>query len=225
MKQLKEVDLEKLSELPIDILTIDIKKKDREDYHSKRHSSWHPVSGIWPNKIVERLLQKNIGKSFDLTFSYYCKLVPKYMQYIFLDEFNPVRRYSWWYYIDEKGLIQKITYKRKRIYSVTSFDYKAEWVYQPVDSKKPWGKWTDNRVLVVKQGWIKYFEGKTLEYKKLLKQENLKKEKVRLDLQNTKSINANEALKKSKDKIKQEKLENKLKMIRKGFDPLTSFRN
>ena len=49
-----------------------------------------------PYKLSKRIIENNIGKSFDLAFSYYCSKVEKRYQDIFLNEFK----------IDEVDLIQ-----------------------------------------------------------------------------------------------------------------------
>jgi len=61
-----------------------------------------------PYKILYRILDNNIGKSFDLAFSYYCKKVDSQYQHLFLREFDKQRfqRYSN-YILDENKIIRK----------------------------------------------------------------------------------------------------------------------
>ena len=97
------------------------------------HDSWvffyhyfHPEND--PYKLSKRIIENNIGKSFDLAFSYYCSKVEKRYQDIFLNEFNSVR---YWrripkYYIDDNGLIQTNIKFKKQPVIIYSKDYKIE---------------------------------------------------------------------------------------------------
>lgn len=58
-----------------------------------------------PYKIATRILDNNIGKSFDMAFHYFCTKVPKHKQYIFLDEVSGIR-YRKYYFVDDDGNIQ-----------------------------------------------------------------------------------------------------------------------
>jgi len=73
-------------------------------------------------QITQRVIENNIGKSFSMAFSYFCTLVPKYLQYKFLEEFEYNSRYMISYakyYIDTKGNIQKFLEEEpKKIYKI-----------------------------------------------------------------------------------------------------------
>lgn len=111
------VDIEKLEDLPY---------RENKKIHltNKYGNMWeifdykeHPHKEKNPYVIVQRVLKANIGKSFKMAFSYYCKKVSKQYQYLFLDEFEKKNRYynlKWdYYYIDENENIQlkKPSYK------------------------------------------------------------------------------------------------------------------
>jgi len=66
-------------------------------------------------KAKDRILHHYIGKSFDDAFSYYCKLVPKHYQHLFLEEFEtPFSRWSGWSLDENKNIVYK---KRERYIS------------------------------------------------------------------------------------------------------------
>jgi len=102
----------------------------------RSHPADHPINNIHPYTRVKRILLHNIGKSFDTTFSYFCKQVPQYQQHWFLDEFSAKYRYgSEHFYIDEDGNIQAIPntwfYRRyveksSTEVSIISDDYETE---------------------------------------------------------------------------------------------------
>ena len=57
-------------------------------------------------KIRDRILHHYIGKSFDDAFSYYCKLVPKHYQHLFLEEFErPFSRWNDWKLDENKNIV------------------------------------------------------------------------------------------------------------------------
>ncbi len=101
---------------------IDKSPKELSYFHSKKYwDSWdsgrnydHTVDNVWPWTRVRRIIENNIGKSFDLAFSYYCKQVPIYQQQFFLKEFQQAYRWIVDCYVDENGLIQKIKEKEER---------------------------------------------------------------------------------------------------------------
>lgn len=121
------IDIEALDNLPFRETT---KYRSRYCYKYKHRES-HKVDGIYPWTRVRRILEANIGKSFDLAFSYYCTLVPKYQQKYFLEEFET--KYwraggsSYGYYVDEQGNIQENKYiKPKQPICLTFGNYKTE---------------------------------------------------------------------------------------------------
>ena len=136
---LNKHNIEDLEELPIDTLSLKITKSlikyTRWNYYG---SDIHDTDNISPYTRVKRIIENNIGKSFSLAFSYYCKQVPKYQQHVFLEEFNNDinSRYTQYFYIDEDGLIQRKKdikrrfVKPKREYTVQSDDYKFVLVHK-----------------------------------------------------------------------------------------------
>lgn len=71
-----------------------------------RYKGAERINGQSIYKILHRTLEKNVGKSFDLAFSYFCKLVPKKYQNLFLNEFRRRYRGETDYIIDNNGNIQ-----------------------------------------------------------------------------------------------------------------------
>lgn len=134
------------------IKRLDISEIDELPSRSKLNFSWYSrkweyrrrtINGVSIYTICQRVIDNNIGKSFALAFSYYCKLVPKRDQYLFLDEFCQAKRRSREsdYLIDENGLIQlnkksfwyeykkrKDIKKKEKLY-ITTPDYKTERVH------------------------------------------------------------------------------------------------
>lgn len=78
--------------------------------------SWYWKSPYW--KLAKRIIEKNIGKSYDLAFSYFCKQLPySFLQEEFTDYFIPDYYYLYFakenpwklrndYIVDENKLIQ-----------------------------------------------------------------------------------------------------------------------
>lgn len=94
--------------------------------------------GINVYSIANRIVDANIGKSFDMTFSYFCKKIHHKQRWYhcFLDKFSSngddkFSRYTFYdYFVDENRLIQK--YNRiepKKMYIWKSNDYKDELRY------------------------------------------------------------------------------------------------
>lgn len=89
-----------------------ITEKFKNMYNLKRFD--HPW--MWKDKyhkLALRLIEANIGKSFDKIFSKYCEKVTKEHQSIFLEYFDELNRYST-YYVDKNRCIQKVKNKFKR---------------------------------------------------------------------------------------------------------------
>lgn len=98
-----------------------------DGYHKDEKHKWYWV-------IADDIAKNNIGKSFALAFSYYCKKVEKRYQYEFLEMF--ISKYRFYdkpnYIIDENGNIQ-IGYQRKKYKRNIIFesdDYKTEQVHK-----------------------------------------------------------------------------------------------
>ncbi len=75
-------------------------------YDLRFDHSWMRFKKYW--ELADRMIEANIGRSFDKTFSKYCKKVPKLEQYWFLKEFG--QKWST-YYVDKNKCIQK--YKKR----------------------------------------------------------------------------------------------------------------
>jgi hypothetical protein len=61
-----------------------------------------------PYVVADRILKNNIGKSFDLAFSYYCKKVRKFHQEIFLNKVKSKKSHHYFfpvYSVDDSGRI------------------------------------------------------------------------------------------------------------------------
>lgn len=103
-----------------------LKKFDNPGRRSEK-SDYPSVKAFW-------VINKNIGKSFDLAFRYYCKLVKKNEQSVFLEHFrNNNRWYGKKYIIDQNNNIQinedyLNKYKRKTNVEFFSFDYKTGYI-------------------------------------------------------------------------------------------------
>lgn len=113
---MKRIDIDKLEELPKRMSRyqyLDSKGLNMYDLDKFDHP-WYRDLKYW--EIRKRILENNIGKSFDLAFSYYCKLVPKRLQHEFLEEFELNSIYK---VVD--GIIQKAPQKvYKHIYQLPS---------------------------------------------------------------------------------------------------------
>ena len=90
---------------------------------------WDYRSNIYtPYKLAHYILEKNIGRSFNDAFSYFCKIFKEkyndwdYTPYwYFMRDFEyNIRRYRYhsYYYTDDNGLIQKNKATNKRVYSI-----------------------------------------------------------------------------------------------------------
>ena len=244
-------------------------------------SGHHKVGDYYPYDIAKRVIKKYLGKSFDDAFSYYCTLVPKYMQHIFLEEFQP-SRYSWYrqsYYINSNKIIceskpnkrkkyslivkspdytyvivHKITghkksnfrevyeqehyeYKRKHFtlgYDIVTKGYKnGKFLYYEYGSNPFHMKPLSERYIAKEEdfiertltGWKREFYSKNDPYYKRYKRiaDQLWKKKREVD-RIAREQKLQEALKLKEEELKLKKLQNETKIIKHGFDPITSFR-
>lgn len=123
-----EKELERLENLP---RKIGLKRDSRaKGYWWKYGKDRIYGESVW--SIADRVLTFNIGRSFDLAFSYFCKRIHYRQQWYhcFLRDFD--RNSRWGYYIDENNLIQHNAWHRRdtpRTHTITSSDYKSEKVY------------------------------------------------------------------------------------------------
>lgn len=103
------------------------KRENRKEYLTRVYGnmwdlnkfdhSWYWKIPYW--KKINQIIDKNVGKSFDLTFSYICKKFDIQFQKYFLDSFDGYYRHKFNnHYIDDNGLIQetKVTKLKKEIY-------------------------------------------------------------------------------------------------------------
>lgn len=133
------IDIEKLENLP--------QKQGRKAFLVERHGNLYNLKRFdhpWHRSLkednqwcmTERVIQNNIGKSFDMTFSYFCKKYPIYWQSYFLKQFG-LSRSGYGYYVDEQGNIQENKYtKRKNPIYIQSSDYKSELRHKITGDKK-----------------------------------------------------------------------------------------
>ena len=154
----------------------------REKVSRLSHGHWTGRKNLWRHslgdydyhKITKRILEDNIGNSYDSTYSKYCKKVkPEYRSL-----FNKILTQDWYsYYIDDNGLIQKTkTVKVYKPVTFYSYDYRTCFVHKQtgeVISKKQYrylwyGK--GNYTEIVISGYSKDFEStKDKEYRKLMR--------------------------------------------------------
>ena len=108
------LDIEKLDNLPF--------RENRRQYHkyldNPRKRRYYNCSDKHrhPYYIASRIIENNIGKSFDLAFSYFCTKVNKKFRYYFHNKFyaSIMHKYEYGYYIDSNGNIQEKRYYRKK---------------------------------------------------------------------------------------------------------------
>lgn len=112
-----------------------INRKDKGQWRRHWKSEYHPIEDSSPYKICDRVQQKFIGKSFDNAFSYFCKLVPKYQQKLFLEQFDKYYYWSYWY-INDNGNIQYYRKKNDKLVCITSPDYQVEKRHKITGHKK-----------------------------------------------------------------------------------------
>lgn len=125
------IDLEKYENMPF---------RESKSAFCVREYGWigyHVHKGSWgisknPYKIEQRVLKNNIGKSFALAFSYYCKKVKPRYQDLFLKNFQEkywryYRGFGLDYIIDENGNIQDIREEKpKKEISIKFNNYQIE---------------------------------------------------------------------------------------------------
>jgi hypothetical protein len=209
------------------------------DHWTNGKSYIHPINSISPYTRIERILQNNIGKSFDLVFSYYCKQVPKYQQHLFLEEFTKYNRwrsrYSY-YYTDDEGNIQhwekqypKKPIKFNIIPNVYGYQYESNGKIK-IQLKEPlfwkWGgSWRNTAYtqILLKDNAL-YFESKNDRTFKRLNAEKIQKHKLECKREKkTPKLSQQEFRAILNAKKLKDKEENLAKIISHGFDPITSF--
>ncbi len=123
------MNLKTLNEKQIELLPF---RESRVAYSVREKTFYAPYDHYYnadtnPYKICEYILNNNIGKSFNLAFHYYCKLVKKYDQHIFLEKFQDKNhwKYNPWS-LDENNNIVFINWREPKKYYFYSEDYKTE---------------------------------------------------------------------------------------------------
>jgi hypothetical protein len=213
----------------------EIAKKERiNDDWDRGRSTYHSVNGISPWRRVKRIIEANIGKSFDTAFSKYCAEVPVYQQSIFLDEF---RKRHWWgttYFVDKNGNIQKSKdrYKKDKKAIYYSDDYKTERRHKvtgkPYEAAMWWKKKfkeEDYEYVVVSGYALEFSSRKDPEYIRLTSDQMKRKKKVQREIEKEKDAKYYCFLTKTELQQKEEEKLNRLKIEKKGFDYATSFRD
>jgi len=129
---LNKIPIEKLEVVPIEHLADRPTQAVKAKWYGWKHghSDNHKVGDYYPSTIASRIIEKNIGKSFDLAFAHFCKIVPKYQQKEFLEEFEARRGDGAIYLIDGKGNIQ---YNKNTRYYQYRFRYKGPYVFTSDD--------------------------------------------------------------------------------------------
>lgn len=192
-------------------------------------SDTHDIKGMSLWSRLRLFTDSHIGQDIDKVFSKWCKIVPKYQQRWFLDQFDD-RKYPY-YFIDEKNLIREVKHRRYRnIYKSVICDFRIKAKYINGNGKEPWYFSVRNRnkelptINVVESGFeIDFFT--SAKYAKRFiadtkKQINAaKREKEKLESEQVYSF-----LTKEEKELLAQKAKNKIDIERLGFDPVTSFR-
>ena len=126
-------------------------------------------------KVINRVLTNNIGKSYDLTYSYICKLIPERLHWKFEQYFIPrYYFYKEWkilntYFIDYNGLIQL---NSDRYIRSASTNWKKIWpknYYEKRSMKRKSDRLRKYLVSII--NWSKFIN-------KLEKEKQIKNEKI-----------------------------------------------
>ena len=140
-------------------------RRDEHNYRYKgRFYQTLRYKGQKPWKIAERIIENNIGKSYDKAFSYYCRKVHKNMYWWFEKEFKKEHEkavYRWTHYYVENGIIRKfIPEIPKQPIFITSSDYEQKVVFKGnhrVYEKNYWYIEKREEIQVI-SGWKKEFK-------------------------------------------------------------------
>lgn len=140
--------------------------------HRKYNSKYY--YGVTDFKKIKYIIENNIGKSFDLTYRYFCKKYPNIRRKYFLDKFEyNYRRCYFLYYIDGEGDIIKgdpINKRNKKPVIFKSFDLQTKPVHKvslnsPSNYQIKWWYWQkdsikESYVEIPIKGVYKEFESK-----------------------------------------------------------------
>lgn len=206
--------------------------RSRNDRYWNRRRYWGCYKigdySVWT--LVYRVCDSYIGKPFNDAFSYFCTLVPKHLQSIFLDEFDD--RHYRYYDVDDDGNIQNVKRKHSKKVYFTSLDYAYDVEYWK-DGKVIKPDWWngncrdyDEKKIVVTSGYCYEFSSRNdPTFKKLMaeKMQQLKKiHRAWKEVEEEKFWKRQEeCIRREKEK---EKEENDSNIQRFGFDAKTSFK-
>lgn len=137
MKNLVHMGIEKLSLVPIEHLSDRPTQARKANWYGWRHrdGDTHKIGDYSPYKIASRLIEKSIGKPFEDTFSYFCTIVPKYQQWVFLEKFEDDRGNGSDYIIDDEGHIQLGSSPYSGWYKRVRRPYKGPYYFKSNDFK------------------------------------------------------------------------------------------
>lgn len=231
MKYKHNIDLDKLSDLPIrESMTYN------KDSWSYKPGVSHNTGHYSPYTLINRVCKMFLGQHIDEAFSYYCKLVPKYQQKFFLDHINNNRSWRYETYIldENSNIILNPKYTQKKIYKIYSDDYKIGWKYIGknhklkgyIDDAPPYYSQNNDWEQVVISGHIQYFESR--KDPRYIKYHQEKQKKYRRELRQWRKeqkLRQYNFLTKSEQQRILDKESNDIKIIKHGFDLITSFRN
>ena len=172
------IDIEELEKLPF--------RESRTAYLTRVYTdTWNVFDYRRGNKkydyykLAKRLAEANIGESFDLTFRWFCKQVPKWKQDIFLDKFSSDEFHSRYHYrsgydskyygfwVDDNRLIQETKYiYDKKPFILVSPDYKTAKVYKSDDRLESWCRTDErrHRKFLGDETYLKVISGYSQEY-------------------------------------------------------------
>lgn len=130
--------------------------------------SVHTIGDYSTWDIMFRVIENNVDKSFDMAFHYYCKLVPKYCQKDFLEQFYYCLKERYETYYLNQGIIRRTEARNKYNgpYKVKSIDFKI--TYRKIKCRKYENKiydglerWQNEKDFVkIVQGQIFEFESR-----------------------------------------------------------------
>lgn len=233
MKYKHNIDLNKLSDLPYREFT----RHNRNRWSYRKHI-YHNIGHYSPYQLVDRVCKMYLGQHINDAFSYYCKLVPKYQQKYFLEEFQEKKWRYKPYILDNNIIILNRKYKEKKIYKIYSDDYKIGWKYIGKDkfrrflwkykifTERPYSWVIDQYEQIVISGHIKYFESR--KDPRWIKYHAEKQKKYKRELRQRRKedkLRQYNFLTKSEQQLILDKESNDIKIIKHGFDLVTSFRN
>lgn len=124
--------------------TESMRRKYLDGWYARWKSDVHRVGSRHMYAIIRHVFLRFEGKHVNKAFTYYCSLVPKYMQDYFWNEFNTDKKISWrWrntgFYIDRGSNIrkQKKEFKEKKYEYVNLKTFKEiKFIYENKSNSK-----------------------------------------------------------------------------------------